>query len=203
MSLQVLRYGKSASQMDITDIPDNPYAGDESPPDIDELEPPESLLEGGPIRERLLDIVTGLRTPTKVSAIADLADCDTETARDYLEWFDEMGLVHRHDGRPVRYERNDAYFQWRRIDRIRENYSEQDIVKALSDTIDQTEDYREQFNADHPNEVSLLEASQDIPTEDAWEALSEWETLERRAVLLDAARRDQPAAGSTPGHIDA
>ncbi len=188
--------------MDITDIPDNPYAGDESPPDIDELESPESLLKGGPIRERLLDIVTGLRTPTKVSAIADLADCDTETARDYLEWFDEMGLVHRHDGRPVRYERNDAYLQWRRIDRIHENYSEQDIVKALSDTIDRTEDYREQFDADHPNEVSLLEASQDMPTEDAWEALSEWETLERRATLLDAARRDQPAAGSTPGHID-
>ncbi|GGL64232.1 DUF7342 family protein [Halocalculus aciditolerans] len=189
--------------MDITDIPDDAYAGDEAPPDIEELESPESLLKGGPIRERLLDVVTGLRTPTKVSAIADLADCDTETARDYLEWFDEMGLVHRHDGRPVRYVRNDAYFQWRRIDRIREDYSEQEIVEALSDAIDQIEDYRDQFDADDPGDVSLIEASQDMPTEDAWAALSEWKTLERRATLLDAARRDHPTAGSTPGHIDA
>lgn len=189
--------------MDITDIPDGAYTGDESPPDIDELESPESLLKGGPIRERLLDVVTGLRIPTKVSDIADLADCDTETARDYLEWFNEMGMVHRHNGRPVRYERNDAYFQWRRIDRIREDYSEQEIVEALSDAIEQIEDYREQFDADDPDAVSLVDASRNMATEAAWEALSEWKTLERRAALLDAARRDHPASGSIPGHIDA
>lgn len=189
--------------MDITDIPDDAYTDDESPPDLDDLESPDSLLKGGSIRERLLDVVTGLRTPTKVSDIADLADCDTETARDYLEWFDEMGLVHRHDGRPVRYERNDAYFQWRRIDRIRDEYTEQEIVEALSDAIEQIEEYREQFDADDPDAVSLVEASQDMATEDAWEVLSEWKTLERRASLLDAARRDHPASSSTPGHIDA
>lgn len=189
--------------MDITDIPDDAYAGDESPPDFDDIESPDSLVRGGPIRERLLDVITGLRTPTKVSHIADLADCDTETAREYLEWFDEMGLVHRHDGRPVRYERNDAYFQWRRIDRIRDEYSDQEIIEALSDAIEQIEDYREQFDADSPDDVSLVEASRDMATEDAWAALSAWETLERRAALFDAARRDQPAAGRTPSHIDA
>lgn len=79
--------------MDITDIPADAYAGDESPPDVGELESPESLFTGGPIRERLLDVVTGLQTPTTVADIAALADCDPETARDYLAWFDEMGLV--------------------------------------------------------------------------------------------------------------
>jgi predicted ArsR family transcriptional regulator len=189
--------------MDITDIPDDAHAGDESPPDLDELESPDSLFKSGPIRERLLDIVTGLRTPTKVSDIADLADCDTETARNYLEWFDEMGMVHRHDGRPVRYKRNDAYFQWRRIDRIRDEYTDQEIVEALSDAIEQIEAYRDQFDADDPDDVSLVEASRDMSTEDAWEALSGWETLERRAALLDAALHDTPVAGSTPSHVDA
>jgi hypothetical protein len=189
--------------MDITDIPDDAYTDDKSPPDLDDLESPDVLLTGGSIRERLLDVVTGLRTPTKVSNVAALADCDTETARDYLEWFDEIGLVHRHDGRPVRYERNDAYFQWRRIDRIREDYSKQEIVKALSDAIERIEAYREQFDADDPDAVSLVEASQNMATEDAWEALSEWETLERTASLLDAARRDYPASSSTPDRIDA
>ncbi|AXG09744.1 DUF7342 family protein [Haloplanus rubicundus] len=189
--------------MDITNIPDEAYAGDESPPDSGELESLESLLTGGPIRERLLDVVTGLRTPAKVSEIADLAGCDTETARDYLAWFDEMGMVHRYGGRPVRYERNDAYFQWRRIDQIREGYSDQEIVGALSDAIEQIEEYRSQFDADDPDDVSLVEASRNMATEDAWEALSEWKTLERRAALLDAARRGYPALRKGPDHIDA
>ncbi|MCQ4334374.1 hypothetical protein KM295_12995 [Natronomonas sp. F2-12] len=191
--------------MDLTDIPDDAYDGEESPPDLDALESPDSLLKDGSIRERLLDVVIGLRTPTKVSTIADRADCDTETARDYLEWFDEMGMVQRHDGRPVRYERNDAYFQWRRIDRIREEYSEQEIVDALGDTLEQIENYRAQFDATHPDEVSLVNATQEqnLSTEAAWEALSEWETLEQRAALLDAARRNNPVSGSKPGPVDA
>ncbi|RQG94669.1 DUF7342 family protein [Natrarchaeobius chitinivorans] len=191
--------------MDLTDVPDDAYDGGESPPDLDGLESPESLLTGGPIRERLLDVVVGLRTSTKVSTIAERADCDTETARDYLEWFDEMGMVHRHDGRPIRYERNDSYFQWRRIDHIRAEYSEQDIVDALAEAIERVEEYRTQFDAKHPDEVSLVDATQrlDMSTEAAWEALSEWETLERRAALLDAARRDDPVSGSNPRRIDA
>ncbi|SDY97368.1 DUF7342 family protein [Halopenitus persicus] len=191
--------------MDLTDIPGDAYDGEESPPDLDALESPDLLLKGGSIRERLLNVVVGLRTPTKVSTIADRADCDTETARDYLEWFDEMGMVQRHDGRPVRYERNDAYFQWRRIDRIREEYSEQEIIDALDDTLNQIEDYRAQFDATHPDDVSLIDATQEqnLSTEAAWEALSEWETLEQRAALLDEARRNNPVAGSKPGPVDA
>jgi hypothetical protein len=203
MSFYAVGYGGEASRMDLTDVPDDAYDGDESPPDLDELESPDSLLKGGPIRERLLDVVTGLRTATKVSTVAELADCDAETARDYLEWFDEMGMVHRHDGRPVRYERNDAYFQWRRIDRIREEYTEREIVDALSEAIEKIEDYREQFDAAAPDEVSLVEASRDVPTEEAWETLTEWETLERRAALLDVARRDHPVSGGKPRHVDA
>jgi len=72
-----------------------------------------------------------------------------------------MGMVHRHDGRPVRYERNDAYFQWRRIDQFREEYSEQEIVDALADTIDEIKAYRTQFDAQHPDEVSLVDATQE------------------------------------------
>ena len=152
---------KQAPQVDLTDIPNEAYTDKESPPDLDGLDSLDTLFKSGPIRERLLDVVVGLRTPTKVSRIADRADCDTETARDYLEWFDEMGMVHRHDGRPVRYERNDAYFQWRRIDQFREEYSEQEIVDALADTIDEIKAYRTQFDAQHPDEVSLVDATQE------------------------------------------
>jgi predicted ArsR family transcriptional regulator len=189
--------------MDLTDIPEDAFNGEESPPDLSDLESPESILKDGPIRERLLDVVTALRAPTKVATIAEHAECDTETARDYLEWFDEMGLVHRQEGRPVQYERNDAYFQWRRIDRIRADYSEQEIVEALSDVVEQIEDYKTEFDAESPDNVSLVEVSQGRSTEAAWEALSEWQTLERRAALLDAARRNVASVNSHTDTIDA
>lgn len=189
--------------MDLTEIPDEAYDGSGSAPDFDEMESPDSLLKGGPTRERLLDVVTGLRTPTKVSDIANRADCDTETARDYLTWFDELGMVRRHAGRPVRFERNDAYFEWRRINRIHEEYSEQEIVDALTETLEEVEHYRTEFDAETPEDVSLVEASRDRPTEVAWEALSEWESLERRAALLDAARRGPALFRGKPGSIDA
>ena len=188
--------------MDLTDIPDDAYDGKESPADLDAFESPDALLTGGPIRERLLDSIVTLRTPTKVSTIADRADCDTETARDYLAWFAEMGMIRRYEGRPVRYERNDAYFRWRRINRLREAYSESEIVEMLSDVLEEIDAYRKRFDADAPDDVSLMTASRTMSTEAAWEALSEWETLERRAELLDAARRGHPDSVDTPRSAD-
>ena len=190
--------------MDLTDVPADAYDGEESPPALDGLQSPESLLKGGPIRERLLDVVIGVRTPTKVSTIADRAGCDTETAREYLRWFDEMGMVRQHDGRPVQYERNDAYFRWRRIDRLREEYTDGELVDTLTDVLEAIEAYRIQFGADHPEEVSLVDATreQDLSTEAAWEALSEWETRERQAALLDAARRESPRSRGNVDPVD-
>lgn len=190
--------------MDLTDVPDDAYTGEESPPSLDEFEPPESLLKGGPIRERLFDVVVGLRGPTKVSTIAERADCDTETAREYLRWFDEMGMVRRHDGRPIQYERNDAYFRWRRIDRIRSEYTDRELIETLTDVLEELEAYRSQFGVDHPEEVSLVEATreQDLSTEAAWRALSEWETRERQAALLDAARRESLRSGENVDPVD-
>jgi len=104
-------------------------------------------------------------------------------------------------GRPVWYERNDAYVRWRRIDHIREDHSDQEIVEALSDAGDRIEGYRARFDADDPDDVSVVAASRELPTEDAWAALSVWEPLERRAALLEAARRDRPA--SVAEHTDA
>ena len=190
--------------MDLTDVPADAYDGEESPPALDRLQSPESLLKGGPIRERLLDVVVGIRTPTKVSTIAERAGCDTETAREYLRWFDEMGMVRRYDGRPVQYERNDAYFRWRRIDRLRDEYTDGELVDTLTDVLGEIEAYRSQFGADHPEEVSLVEATRelDLSTEAAWEALSEWETRERQAALLDAARRESPPHKGNTDRVD-
>jgi hypothetical protein len=145
----------------------------------------------------MLDVIVQLREPTKVSTIATRADCDTETARDYLEWFAEMGMVRERSGRPVRYERNDSYLKWRRIEQIRQQYSEDEIVERLKETLEAATEYRDRFDAHAPDDVSLLEESHEESVEAVWEAVSTWKTLEERAALLDAARREDSSGGHT------
>jgi predicted ArsR family transcriptional regulator len=182
--------------MNFTDTPDDLPAPDEEPPDFDALDSPEEVLKGGPTRERVLDVVLQLREPTAVSTIAERADCDTETARDYLEWFTEMGVVREHAGRPVQYERNDSFLRWRRIESIRQEYTQPEIVELLQETVDAAARYREQFDADTPDQVSLADATDEETVAERWEALSEWQTLETRAELLDAARRESASTSS-------
>lgn len=189
--------------MDLTETPEDVRDGGEEPPDFSEWDEPAVAVRGGPIRERMLDVILQVREPTKVSAIAERADCDTETARNYLEWFAEMGMVREISGRPIRYERNDSYWKWRRVEQIREQYSEREIVHALGETMERIEGYRERFGVESPDEVSLVDGEPDLTVEEAWEAVSEWQTLERRATLLDTARREQSRSGDPVGRIDA
>lgn len=182
--------------MDLTDTPDDIRDPTESPPDFTEWDSPEEVFKEGPTRDRLLSVILQLRTPTKVSRIAAQADCDTETARDYLEWFTSMGITREVSGRPVRYERNESYLQWRRIEQIRNQYSETEIVEELEDTMKQLEEYRARFDADSPEDVSLVDTTGEASVEEMWEALSEWKTLRRRAELLDTARQNgHPSSG--------
>ncbi|QFU84373.1 DUF7342 family protein [Natronorubrum aibiense] len=182
--------------MDLTDTPDDIRDSTKNPPDFTEWDSPEEVLKGGPTRERLLSVILQLRTPTKVSRIAEQADCDTETARDYLEWFTSMGMTREISGRPVRYERNESYLQWRRVEQIRDQYSEAEIVEELKETIKQLEEYRAQFDADSPEDVSLMDHTKEASVEEVWEALSEWKTLKQRAELLDTARQNaHPSSG--------
>ena len=161
-----------------------------APPDFEEWEAPSERFEGTSIKERMVDVIVQIRDPTTVSTIADRVGCDVETARNYLEWFNDLGLVRKHSGRPVRYARNESFLRWRRIERIRTTYSDNEIVDELQSVMDTIQEYQNRFSAEAPAHVSLRKVSTDSTVEDVWEALSEWHTLERRAELLDAARRE-------------
>lgn len=188
---------------DLTKIPDI-REPDEEPPEFGGWEDPDQLLEGDTIRERMVDVILQLREPTKVATIAERAECDTETAREYLQWFAEMGMVREHPGRPVNYSRNASYLRWRRIEHIREEYSEEEIVEELTKTVDTLQEYRERFAVKSPDGVSLIDPDRDATVEELWETVSEWKTLERRADVLDAARREgAPASSGDVESIDA
>ncbi|SEU10400.1 hypothetical protein SAMN04488694_1461, partial [Natrinema hispanicum] len=47
-----------------------------------------------------------------------------------------------------------------------------------------------------PEDVSLMDRTEEASVEEVWEALSEWKTLKQRAELLDTARQnDHPSSG--------
>lgn len=189
--------------MDVSDTPDDTPGPDEERPDFSDWESPETVTRGGPIRERLLDVIVQIREPTKVAVIAERADCDTETAREYLGWFASMGIVREHAGRPVRYERNESYLFWRRVERIRQEHSEDEIVDELAEAVEAIEEFRERYDADDPGAVSLVEASHEASIEAVWDALSEWKTLERRAALLETALQGWHSSRGSVGSVDA
>ena len=187
--------------MDLADFPDV-RTSEEVPPDLDAWEDPDELLKGLPMRERVLDVALQLREPTTVADVAERADCNTETARDYLEWFAEMGIVREHSGRPVRYELNRSYLRWRRIEKIRTTFTEEEIVVELKETLSAIDDYQEEFGVDSPGEVSLLDTEDAAKLEERWESLSAWKTALKRAELLDAARRDASVATQDEQRLD-
>jgi hypothetical protein len=98
---------------------------------------------------------------------------------------------------------NRSYLRWRRVERIQTDYTDEEIVDELETALTAIDDYRERFAARDPDEVSLLEVADADDLAEVWEALSEWKTVQKRAELLDAARRDDPLAGGTSDRIDA
>lgn len=176
--------------IDLTDTADIREPG-EDVPDFTEWKEPEDLLKDQPIREWMLDVILQLRDPTKVTEIAERAECDTKTVRAYLEWFASRGMIHEYAGRPVRYERNRSYLWWRRVEQIRTEYTETEIVEELKTTLRARKKYREQFGASHPDDVSFPEImdTNEVGVTDAWKAVSEWKTVEKRAELLNMAHR--------------
>jgi hypothetical protein len=166
------------------------------PPDVTELESPAEVLNDHPVRARLFDVVLQLREPTQVAVIADRANCDTETARDYLDWFEFLGIVTGSREHATQYERNDAYFQWRRVEQLRSTHSNEEIREQLTDVREQLVEYRNRFDVERPADVSPEELDRDLSTEAVWEVLAEWKTLQQRAELLAAAYADDDMGSS-------
>ena len=61
-------------------------------PDFDPI-PAEELVRGERTRDDFFDAVLTLDSPRTVSEVADRAGHGVDAAREYLEWFERMGIV--------------------------------------------------------------------------------------------------------------
>ncbi|WP_458208576.1 DUF7342 family protein [Haladaptatus sp. NG-SE-30] len=144
--------------------------------------------EGESTRDRVYTTALQLYEPTRVAVIADRADVSKETARDYLQWFTEIGMLTQVNESPDEFVRDEHYFRWRRIHRLRRLPMEE-LEQRLKKLTAKERRYRDQYDAEGPDHVDALDHADYADVEDVWMELQEWETVRRRIEELEQARQ--------------
>ncbi len=171
-------------------------------PDFESLTTPEALVSGGRTRDDFFDAVLGLQQPATAQDVADLAGRGVDAAREYLEWFERMGIVIQVTDRPATYKRNQAYLNWRRVQTLRREYAPETLLEFLETEAERVTELESEFNATSPDKISLTQYAEatDQPLEDVWERLSEWHTARRRITLLERALMTESNADTSTVH---
>ncbi len=145
-------------------------------------------------RDRVYEVAIQLYEPATTSEVADRADCSTDAARQHLDWLADVGIVARDTTRPTTYCRNESYFEWRRVEGLRREYTREELLDRLEDLTGDEQTYRGRYDAAHPEDVDALEvaeesASTDLSVHEVWQDLSDWRAVRRELRLLERARR--------------
>lgn len=158
-------------------------------PNFDDLVPPEELVSGGRTRDDFFDAVLGLDSPATAGEVADLAGHGVDAAREYLEWFEGMGIVTQVTDSPATYERNQEYLNWRRVQMLQNQYDDDELLTFLEDATDRDESFAEAFDVESPDTVAIAAhaADTDRSVEAVWREVSAWKTTRRRITLLERA----------------
>jgi predicted transcriptional regulator len=154
--------------------------------------PFEDAFDSDDVEQRIYGTILQTRDPTAASAIAEIANCDPKTARKYLSWFDDLGIVTRHDSHPVTYERNDAYFEWRRINQLAADHSVEDLQGRVRELTTRITDYEATYDAASPAAVDAItaaEGSDERTIDDVYSDLGDWATAREERDRYERARQ--------------
>ena len=171
--------------------PERTEAVDErrDPPDFDSLAAPEDVVRGERTRDDFFDAVLGLDEPATAREVADLAGRGVDAAREYLEWFEQLGVAIRVTESPATYRRNQEYLNWRRVQRLQERYSDDELLAFLKRETERADSLSDRFDVESPESVSIATHASETgrSVEDVWEDVSAWKTARRRIALLERA----------------
>lgn len=151
--------------------------------------PPTEWDAGKTTRDRVYEVAIQLREPATTSDVAERADCSVDAARSHLDWLADVGVVTREEGHPTTYRRNESYFEWRRVEELRREHTPEELLARLEDLTAEERDFRERYDATHPDDVDALAAADHATVHEAWEDLTDWRTVRREIRLLERARR--------------
>ncbi len=88
--------------------------------------------------------------------IVEQADCLGESVRTHLSFYADLGIGIHHEGRPVRYEHNDDYFEWQHMNELAQEHTIEELQTRVSELTDTIETYRDEYGVDFPAEVDVL-----------------------------------------------
>lgn len=160
--------------------------------------PFEAVFSGDDVEQRIYGTILQTREPSTAGAIAEEVGCDPKTARKYLNWFTELGIVTHHDGHPSTYERNDAYFEWRRINQLAGGHSLEELQQRVRELTETISTYERKYDAPTPaavDTVAVVEADDDVTIDIVYGDLSDWATARQERRRYERAR--QQRAGAT------
>ncbi|WP_096395693.1 transcriptional regulator [Halorubrum trapanicum] len=160
--------------------------------------PFERPFAGEDTKQRVYGAVLHAREPMTAAEIAERANCSAESARTHLSFYADLGIVVRHEGRPVRYERNDDYFEWRRVSELAREHTVDELQVRVSELTDRIEGYRDEYDADSPADVDAL-AFDAARIDDVYADLGDWATAVEERRLHERARR-KAAGSAAPSH---
>lgn len=146
------------------------------------------------VERRIYGVILQTRDPTAASAIAEAADCDSKTARKYLAWFAELGIVTERDGHPTTYERNDSYFEWRRINRLSASHSTDELAQRVDELTKRIRGYERAYGASSPSDIDAIGAAEtraDATIDEVYADLGDWETALAERRQYERARQQR------------
>ena len=143
-------------------------------------------FESEDTKQRVYGAVLHAREPTTASEIAEQAGCSAASARAHLSFYADLGIVIEHPGRPVRYERNEDYFEWRRINKLVRTHTLEELQRRVSELTSRIETYRETYGVDSPADVDVLEFD---AVDEVYVELGDWATAIEERRLHERARK--------------
>ena len=158
--------------------------------------------EGKTVKELIYESALTLREPTPVSVVADRTECTPESARRHLLWFAEIGIVEPvGEGQPTQFQRNRAYFRWKRANEARRTHSGDELATRLETLLERDRAYQDEYDVSDPAQVSAFDIaapSDHDAVEAIWTDVDDWLTVREDQRVLEHAQRLQREQQSAP-----
>jgi len=157
-----------------------------------------TALKDQPTYKRVYQTVIQLSEPTQVDPIANRADVAADTARKYIRFFVELGILREDSSDPLTVARNESYFEWRSNERLRTEYTSDELAARLQTLQETVKEYQEEYDADHPTTVDPTVNGYE-QVEETLDDLRSWDAAESEIeTIIEVLRREHELPTGSP-----
>ena len=143
--------------------------------------------------ERVRAAAWTLREPRTASWMAEETEVSVKTAQKYLDQLVEDNVLLRvEQGEQTLYSLDQLMASYREVATLQREHTREELTTALESMRDHITEWKATYNVDQPGELraSLAALDDEQETESRRKAASEWEQLEARLLLVQAALRE-------------